>query len=204
VGELGHAFRDMPWKTLDFFSPTSADAGLLDIFTLSDAPVIAGRVNPNTPHAEVLEALLGGASQNVGEGTTLSPAAVTAVANDIVTTTKATPFRNRGDIVADYLANTSLSSVLNKFNGPFGANPLGLKIEREAIVRALAESANTRTWNLLIDIVAQSGKYPSTVNASALVPDQFVVEGQRHYWLHLAIDRYTGEVVDQQLEPVDE
>jgi len=54
VGEMGYVFRDMPWKTLDLFSANSADSGLLDLFTLSDAPVIAGRVNPNSPYAPVL------------------------------------------------------------------------------------------------------------------------------------------------------
>jgi hypothetical protein len=31
-----------------------------------------------------------------------------------------------------------------------------------------------------------------------------VVEGERRYWLHVAIDRYTGQVVDKQLEVVNE
>src|SRR5207247_3746773 len=36
VAELGYAFRDLPWKTLDFFTDKSADAGLLYIFTVND------------------------------------------------------------------------------------------------------------------------------------------------------------------------
>jgi len=67
-------------------------------------------------------------------------------------------------------------------------------------VRSLAESSNTRTWNFMIDIVAQSGRYPAT----ATTLDNFVVEGERRYWLHVAIDRYTGQVVDKQLEVVNE
>ncbi len=51
----------------------------------------------------------------------------------------------------------------------------------------------------MIDIMAQVGRYPP--NATGL--DQFVVEGERHYWLHLAIDRLTGQIVDQQLEIVN-
>jgi len=39
VAELGYAFRDLPWKTLDFFTDKSADAGLLDVFTINDGPV---------------------------------------------------------------------------------------------------------------------------------------------------------------------
>jgi hypothetical protein len=78
--------------------------------------------------------------------------------------------------------------------------PTGIKTEEESLARAVAESSNTRTWNFLIDIIAQSGRYPSTAGGF----DDFVVEGERRYWLHIAIDRYTGQVVDQQLEVVNE
>ena len=78
--------------------------------------------------------------------------------------------------------------------------PSGIKTEEEAVVRAIAESANTRTWNFMIDIIAQAGRYPS----SAGTLDNFVVDGERRYWLHVAIDRYTGQVVDKQLEVVNE
>lgn len=74
------------------------------------------------------------------------------------------------------------------------------KTEREAVIRALADGANTRTWNVMIDLVAQVGRYPSTAKALA----NFLVERERHYWLHLAIDRYTGQIVDKQLEIVRE
>ncbi len=71
----------------------------------------------------------------------------------------------------------------------------------EAPVRALAPVANTRTWNLLIDIIAQAAGLLSP-NASSIA--DFVVQGERRYWLHVAIDRYTGKIIDQQLEPVYE
>ena len=35
-------------------------------------------------------------------------------------------------------------------------------------------------------------------------PANFVVEGEKHYWLHIAIDRFDGTIVDQQLEAVTE
>jgi hypothetical protein len=52
----------------------------------------------------------------------------------------------------------------------------------------------------MIDVFAQTGRYPQ----SATSLDQFLVEGEKRYWLHVAIDRCTGEVLDQQLEPVTE
>src|SRR5262249_31576447 len=81
VGELGCAFRDLPWKTLDFFSDKSADAGLLDIFTVNDGPALfdvngnftgmgavptmtAGSVNLNTTQTAVLHAVFAGSILN--------------------------------------------------------------------------------------------------------------------------------------------
>jgi len=72
--------------------------------------------------------------------------------------------------------------------------------QRESIARALGEADQTRTWNLMIDVIAQSGRYPP--NASTLAG--FVVEGEQHYWVHVAIDRLTGEVLDKQIEVVNE
>jgi hypothetical protein len=190
VGELGYVFRDMPWKTLDFSSGQSADAGLLDYFTLEESPVEAGRVSPNTPYPEVLAALLTGAARNVSAN---SPAAidpvVTQLTQDIAAVTGNAPAITRADLTR---VMTNSAVMADMAGWP--------KTEREAVIRSLAESANTRTWNFMIDIIAQSGKYPPT----AKNPDNFVVTGERRYWLHVAIDRYTGQVVDQQLEKVGE
>jgi hypothetical protein len=45
----------------------------------------------------------------------------------------------------------------------------------------------TRTWNLLIDVIAQTGKYKP--NAPGLTGSNFVVEGEKRYWLHVALGR---------------
>jgi hypothetical protein len=71
---------------------------------------------------------------------------------------------------------------------------------RETAMRALADVGTAGTWNLLIDVVAQSGRYPT--NATGL--DGFLVEGERRYWVHVAIDRSTGEIIDQRIEVVNE
>ncbi len=190
VGELGYAYRDMPWKTLDLFSATSADSGLLDLFTISDAPIVAGRVNPNTPYQQVLAAMISGATQSTSSGTTVSSANATTVAKAIQTVTAATPFVNRADLVNNFMTNAAVKTMA----------PSGIKTEAEAAVRAVAESANTRTWTFLVDVIAQAGRYPAAAGSL----DSFVVEGERRYWLHVAIDRYTGQVVDKQLEVVNE
>jgi hypothetical protein len=50
-------------------------------------------------------------------------------------------------------------------------------------------------------MIAQPGRYKP--NAASLQND-FIVEGEKRYWLHIAIDRFTGQVIDQQLEAVFE
>jgi hypothetical protein len=72
--------------------------------------------------------------------------------------------------------------------------------QREAVIRAIADEGTSRVWNLMIDLIAQSGRY----STSAQTLDNFTVEGERRYWLHVAIDRYTGTVLDSQLEVVNE
>jgi hypothetical protein len=78
---------------------------------------------------------------------------------------------------------------------------LGNKEARECVLRAFSDACQTRTWNLLIDVIAQSGRYPP--NATSL-ENGFVVEGEQRYWVHVAIDRFTGQVIDKQIEVVNE
>jgi hypothetical protein len=193
VGDLGYVFRDEPWKTLDFASPQSADAGLLDLFTLEDGPILAGRVSPNTPYPQVIQALLAGGAYAPGftpmsgsDAQTLAPQIVKALSNN--------PAANRAELVTHLMTNSVFSGTIGTGAGA------GAKAQREAVIRAMAEVANTRTWNFMIDVIAQTGRYPTT----AKTPNDFVVTGERRYWLHVAIDRYTGQVIDQQLEKVGE
>lgn len=71
---------------------------------------------------------------------------------------------------------------------------------REAAIRALSDTGQAGTWNLLIDLIAQTGHYPSAGGAAA----KFLVQAERRIWLHVAIDRQTGKVIDKQLEIVNE
>jgi hypothetical protein len=50
-------------------------------------------------------------------------------------------------------------------------------------------------------VVAQSGRFKP--NATSLQND-FVVEGEQNYWVHVAIDRFTDKVIDKQIETVNE
>ena len=85
------------------------------------------------------------------------------------------------------------------------ANNANNTIQRylETAIRALADVGTARTWNLMIDVVAQTGRFPANL-APAANNDHFVVEGEQRYWVHVAIDRYTGQVVDENVELVKE
>ena len=94
---------------------------------------------------------------------------------------------------------TELSSVLAGDSSTTGYTTMVTDRYREASIRALANVGQTRLWNLMIDLVAQTGRYPSGSNGTLA---NFVVEGEQHYWVHVAIDRYTGQVLDKQVEIV--
>jgi hypothetical protein len=207
VGEMGYAFRDTPWKTLDFFSSQSADSGLLDVFSIQENEVITGSVNLNTRQPAVLEALLAGAIKAERDATGNDSARL-AVADGL----PGRIARFLIDSTSDFsqggpLANRSELATRMAASPDFPVSDAGdcAKTRREAAVRALAECGQTRTWNLLIDVIAQSGRYPAGVTAATPEPlAKFAVDGERRIWLHLAIDRFTGEILDQQWETVYE
>jgi hypothetical protein len=73
---------------------------------------------------------------------------------------------------------------------------------REHVARALAEAGQARTWNLMIDVIAQTGQYKP--NSADLAASNFIVQGEKRYWLHIALDRDSGTVLGTQLEEVVE
>jgi len=196
VAELGYVFRDSPWKTLSFFDNTSGDGALLDLFSVSDEPAVsAGRANLNTPQPLVTAALLSQSGTLSDGSSPLSSTAPTAIANAFGTYAfnSGSPTASLPQTLADIPAFIGSTGIAK-------AQIDTLKAHQEALPRAFADSTQTRTWNLLIDVVAQTGRFPTA--ATGL--DSFLVEGERRYWLSIAIDRLTGKVVDQQLEPADE
>jgi hypothetical protein len=203
VGELGYVFRDMPFKSLDMCSSQSVDAALLDFFTTDAAlqPVVAGKVDVNTRQKQVLQCVLSGGFRV--DDTTPNPSVVcmsSTVANSLAAAVTAltgtSPLLNKALLVTSQVLESGTTSDI--ISATANSVSPSIKAQREAPIRALGDLANSRTWNLLIDVIAQTGQYGSS--ASNL--NQFVVTGERRYWLHVAIDRYTGMVVDEQLEPV--
>ena len=206
VGEFGYAFRASATptatpaspKTLDFFTAASPDAPILDLFTYNSASVRAGIVNLNTQNIAVIASILRSAVTNESTSAVVSLAAANNAASS------PTPAATLG-IVSDSMNGTMMKPAIGRQDIVRLAAAAGTTIgsteeAKETVARALAEVSQTRTWVLMIDVIAQSGRYPP--NAATLA--DFVVEGEKRYWLHIAIDRFTGEVIDQQLEAVYE
>jgi hypothetical protein len=207
VGELAYAHNPInptPGSTVDFFTSGSSDAALLDLFTYNTTdntatynlryPLRAGPVNINTRNWPVIAAILTGASLNETSPTTgvLASDARTAAGLIAAATDPSSgqPATSRQDIARLAAAVT---------NSPFTTN----EETRETVARALSDATQTRTWGLLIDVIAQSGKFaPGATSVDQA--NKFVVEGEQHYWVHVAIDRFTGQVIDEQIEVVNE
>jgi len=241
AGELGYGIYTSspsptpfpsPLPTLDFSPPSFLDAPILDFFSynpISSAYPRAGIVNLYTRNAPVLAAILAGtlktdaaASQNppspVISGSPSANSEAMTMASRIVQETQNVLAGTPGygsvtqtDMTRAIAARLAAAAALH-------APGTNLTEQEQAISRALAEVGQTRTWNLLIDVVAQTGKYKP--NAPDLTGSNFVVEGEKRYWLHIALGRdpvqadgtpcvgnYTGcqvDVLGAQLEEVTE
>jgi hypothetical protein len=201
VAEMGYAFRDLPFKSIDFFTTNSADAGLLDTFCLTESPVsgvTAGVINPNSANQPVLRAVLArvlkdelNASSTLG----VNPdSEADRIATTMINVTATNPLLNRSELatrVAPALVATNFVNIPDA----------EIKARRESVLRALADVSNTRTWNVMIDVIAQAGRFPP--NSTGVAGD-FIVEGERRSWLHAAIDRFTGRVVARSVESINE
>jgi hypothetical protein len=93
---------------------------------------------------------------------------------------------------------TGFSADIGTLGGIIGTPVALVPRQREAVMRALSDVGTARIWNLMIDVVAQTGSYPSTAQSLA----NFNVQCETRYWLHVAIDRFTGQIIDQNLELV--
>lgn len=208
MAEMGYAFRDLPWKSLDFFSENSADAGLLDFFTLTDADadIVADRINLASAPAEVLAALLTGMGLDAADSASAALSGIDAqkisqkltAANVVLENPAGLATRLVGPLDGDHV-NPGTSSLLADTDFP-SEDAARIKAYREAVVRALGGTSDTRNWNLMVDLIAQWGRFPSGATNAA----DFIVFGEKRYWLHLSIDRYTGQILSRQLEAVVE
>ena len=208
VGEFGYAYNPASTttsKTLDFASSTSHDRALLDFFTYNTASRRAGIVNLNTRNGPVLASIIRGAWLH-DPGAEIPPpdstylvsqndalAAGQAIVQETTSTTAGRgPALTRGDVARLAAAAAAAVPTLAASDE-----------KKQTIARTLAEASQARTWNLMIDVIAQTGKYaPGTPDLTD--PTKFIVQGEKRYWLHIALDRSDGTVLGTQLEEVTE
>jgi len=219
VGELGYGIDSSTAgvPTLKFWDSTTTPpfqyAPVLDFFSynpVSSAYPRAGIVNLYTKNVPVIAAMLKSALKNE---TLTTPSAAGAVsqaeamnaANAIVTATQSV----LAGTAIPAVQQTDLTRAIAGRLANVGSSAAGWTSDeqKEAIARALAEMGQTRTWNLFIDVIAQTGKYKP--NAQDLTGSNFVVEGEKRYWLHIALGRDLNpdgsvDVLGTQLEEVIE
>ncbi len=187
VAEMGYAFRDIPYKTLDFMTENSADAGLLDLFSVDDEPsVSAGKLQFNPFDENFISAFIFQTRRSISdESLKINSNDAVSIASKIKESVNGKPLRSRGDWV-NHLASKQVNDIFP-----------GIKTQREAIARSVVDSTGFRTWNFMIDVVAQTGVLQKSEKAP-----HFLVQGESRYWVHVAIDRLTGKIVDTQWEAV--
>jgi len=224
VAELGAVFSGTPWKNLNFAFRESGDSALLDVFCLNEVSdpsgLVAGKFDLNTSQVPVVKAIVEGAYQNeLSAGANfpanddkVSEATANSIAQKLVTRTSSTasgkgPLTNISDLVGYYKGGGTDKTAYEGFGTDLETLTLSTTkwpIQRyaESAVRALSNTGQTRVWNLMIDVIAQTGKFPPGPGGASLA--KFAVDGEKRYWVHLAIDRFTGKVLDQQVETVSE
>ena len=129
----------------------------------------------NSASAQVLAAMISGAySDSTDSNSALSSSQALSVAAQLraylaLVTTRPPTASNVGNaaydpsdiarLTAGITSNGSNSTIPTPTTG--NKLPGGLKRAQEVVARAFSDSWNTRTWNLMIDIVAQTGRFPT-------------------------------------------
>lgn len=192
VAELGYAFRDTPWQTLSFFDASSGDANLLDLFSLEDEPAItAGKINLNATSAKVFTALFSNTPKAADGNATSYLANPAKIADDFASFRSSLGAVVNRSQLATFLSSSSLQQENNE----------NVKTRREAMVRAVADIADTRTWNFLVDVIAQVGRFPANGGTD---PINFIVDAEQRTWTSVSVDRYYGQVISKQSESVSQ
>jgi hypothetical protein len=216
TGEFGYGLR--PELTTNRFQRLSfnganSNASILDFFTynpVGSAYPRAGMVNLNTRNVPVIAAILQGAlKRDIDQAPplpnpfpTVPAGEASLAAQDIVNATRTQASVNRQDI------GRLTAAAASRITVPSTGCSTSQCLEKvpEAIARALSEVGQARTWNLFIDVIAQTGRYaPGT--SSIGDTSKFTVEGEKRYWLHIALGRDLNadgsvDVLGSQLEAV--
>src|SRR5262249_21234312 len=125
---------------------------------------VAGKINPNNTQAAHLQSVFAGAIiDDANSGNTINKTGSGAIdaptlAANIVNATNpianasATPMQNKSELITRAgLPTTILPTAAN--------DNQAVKARREVVARAASSVSQSRVWNVLIDVVAQSGHF---------------------------------------------
>ena len=226
----GTPWKNIDFFTVE--SPHTCLADLFCLHDPDDSSgVVGGRVNLNSRNPEVLAAVIAGGYKDINDSgnAILSGSQALMVGRKLTTRTKSTPLTNVAELIGRWVSKSQIAGTFDpalytncdidgakSYDG--FCNDIGTALAnsessatqseilqnvqrfRESAIRPLLAVGTARTWNLMIDVIAQTGRHPQSAKGLA----DFVVEGERRYWVHIAIDRITGAVVDKQIEFVNE
>ncbi len=188
IGELGYVFRDLPGKTLDFFTNKSGDLPLLDVFCLEEGEISSGRVDFVQAPLPIRQAILSGAFMNYRSQAPM-----------VLSSTQARELTEQSSkTIVSIERNSDFASQILKLPGmdqEKGGAISQVKQESESVLRSWVESHSNSTWQIMVDIVSQTGKTSKETG-------RFSTHGERRAWVHASIDRQTGKVLDLEVEHV--
>ncbi len=182
VGELGLVFRDIPYKSLDFFSIFSADLRLMDLFTIQENPVVSGLVDLSKIKPEIAQALME-ESYNI-------PGFLTNGLTDFSDFSTAS-------FLSGFQYKNSLSEVIKSYIQKSTSNGVpknGNKIYTESPIRALSSFADVDSKTYFMDI--EVGEDSSSKGNRSLFSTKV------RNWVQFSIDRNTGSILAIEWEPV--
>jgi hypothetical protein len=218
VGELGYGIDTSTGglPTLNFSPPSFPDAPILDFFSynpVSSAYPRAGIVNLYTRNAPVLAAMLTGTLKTDAAAANPAPTPIVTASQAMDAATRIV--QETQNVLAGSpgygpVTQTDMTrAIAARLVAAGAAAPSwsgSTTEQKQSIARALAEMGQTRTWNLFIDVIAQTGRYaPGTTDITQA--NKFTVEGEKRYWLHIALGRDLNadgsvDVLGSQLEEV--
>jgi hypothetical protein len=210
VGEFGYGIDTFTGglPTLKFWdsstTPPFQYAPVLDFFSynpVSSAYPRAGIVNLYTKNAPVLAAILSRALETAAAANSNPPSPVVSgtpyagseaqrAADAIVAETQRVLAGSPtyGSVQQTDLTRAIAGRLTKAAIDAVPGWPSASDDTKNTVARAIAEIGQTRTWNLLIDVIAQTGKYaPGTTDVTD--GTKFTVEGEKRYWLHIALGR---------------
>ena len=198
VGQLGYGIdtSNAGLPTLNFSSPSFPDAGVLDFFSynpISSAYPRAGIVNLYTKNAPVIAAILANTLKTDAAAANPAPTPVVTASQAMDAATRIVQETQNvlaGSPGYGAVTQTDMTrAIAARLIAAGAAAPSwsgSTTEQKESIARALAEMGQTRTWNLLIDVIAQTGQYKPNSDLSG---GNFIVQGEKRYWLHIALGR---------------